>query len=356
VPSSQFPREEGTAHLPLELREELHASSKVISIGPQGERTLYALWGTSKLGEPMFALVYDLPVLVVAPRTKLKKEMDDVRIFLAQSSGRDDFEIGPGPHPNEPPDVFAEVAGHKVGIETTQLLMPSAAAAKNLTSISRAKVFEQLRDHLLSRSAQLKGALRQHRGRVLYIWFASPDSVARGMPPRQSALETVIQFLKDSYPPDRIPQGPSPKVAPKNSVAWSGDRQIGVTWADLPRGYVSTTTKMLGFEIGLSYNAEVSRGDVRNELRRLLEQHDHPTSEVVLVTLNGSLASGLYFPSSHLVSRLLFEDPDPLSGWVPRHVTRVVIHDPADPESIDGLWGPRLGKASSGPCCFRHRR
>jgi hypothetical protein len=328
--SSELPPRGHPCLFPLEVREELHASSLVANFGPQGEQAFYAVWGTSKSGEPRFALAFDHPIQVAPPRDKLTKEMDDVRTFLTQNHREDDFNLSPGPHPNQPPDVFADRGGQRIGIEATQLLMPSDEGRGNLTSISRAKVFDQLRDDLLSRSARLKGGLRQHRGHILYIWFAGQDSVARGMPCRKTSVDDLEALLKTSHPPQAIGPGPLPPQAPPDSVRWSKDRQIGVSWGDLPRGYISTTTRMLGFELGLAYNAEVSQSDVRTELRRLLEQHDHPAAQLVLVTVNASLASGTYFPSSHLLSRMVFEDPDPLQGWTPQNAEGVVVHDPAD--------------------------
>ena len=104
-------------------------------------------------------------------------------------------------------------------------------------------------------------------------------------------------------------------AAPSNvtDVAqWSSDRSVYFTWTQLPRWYSSRFCHRIGFELALGYHATVSRTDLRNELRRIIEDHDSPDTETLVVTVNAPMRSGLEFPTSAVVACMLFEEDQAL--------------------------------------------
>jgi hypothetical protein len=130
-----------------------------------------------------------------------------------------------------------------------------------------------------------------------------------------------------------------PAAADPGSVAWNADQSIGVTWADLPDGYESTFFALLGFELALVHGQAIRLADARAELRRVVEQHDTTAADVLVVSTNTALRSGLYFPSSKFVADMLFDDVDPLGGCSPANIGRVVLHDPDEPGRVRWLHG-----------------
>jgi hypothetical protein len=86
----------------------------------------------------------------------------------------------------------------------------------------------------------------------------------------------------------------------------------------------------MGFELALGYHATVTRTDLRNELRRLIEDHDSGRTDTLVVTVNAPLKSGLEFPSNKLAADMLFDDEQPLDGWAPAGITSIALHDQSE--------------------------
>lgn len=102
-------------------------------------------------------------------------------------------------------------------------------------------------------------------------------------------------------------------------------RNLIFTWTQLPPWYQSPFYNRMGFELALGYHATVTRSDLRDELFRLIDDHDGQETETLVVTLNAPVRSGLTFPSSGLIAKMLFEDEQPLEGWTPAHIERVAL-------------------------------
>ena len=63
------------------------------------------------------------------------------------------------------------------------------------------------------------------------------------------------------------------------------------------------------------------------QLQRLVEQHDKPGFDVLLITLGTPTRAGWCFPSAGLLSAALQAVPDPLNGLAPKHVERLAVYD-----------------------------
>lgn len=314
-------------------------STHAVMAHTQGLQTLHGYVGQEEDGEPVVVIVADIPTQVRSPVNKAETELLDVRRFL-MDLGHDEAPLVPGGQPNSPPDTIATIRGEQVRIEAAQLHLPRQSGRKNNTHASRYFAFEQLRRTLIAQSTRLNGALRQHRGYVVYVWFGDPLAVAGARFPTR-APEALIDLLRRARPP-AAPRGPLPQQASDGTVAWNADKTVGVSWGNLPPEYDSGFATALGFELGLSYNVTIRSREVAAEVQRIVTDHDSSAVDVLVISTNAAMANGLYFPSAHFVADLAFDHPNPLDQCNPQHLKRVALHDPAAPGRLRWLVGDGL--------------
>jgi hypothetical protein len=340
TPSMREPR---VPYFPLVVDEEFEQERQVAAHGTLGALSLLGSMGIATANrEPMVVIVAEIPNMVRPPMDKSAQELRDLLDFARREvPSVEDDALAPGPDPNAPPDAVLELPQGAVRLEAAQIHVPATNTMG--TNMSRWAIFERLRASLISRSAVLAGALRRHRGFVIYVWFTDPtgDGVQFALPPRQDPSKGLVDLLVSSRPsePVRGVTDRLPSTAPGDAVVWSEDRQVGISWADLPSGYQSPFMRAFGFEIGLAGSISFKQSNVRAELCRIIKQHDTPASDVLVVSANSALRSGLHFPSTQLVSDMLFEDPDPLQGWLPDHLGGVALHDPREGHEVRWLTG-----------------
>ncbi len=322
--------------LPFSVEKTL-TSSHAVMAQTRGLQTMHGYVGNEEDGEPVVVIVADIPTQVRPRLDKGETELLDVRRFLIDL-GHGDAPLVLGAHPNSPPDTIATIRGEAVRVEAAQLHLPQQPGRKNNTHASRYFAFEHLRNTLIARSTQLSGALRQHRGYVVYVWFGDPLAVAGARFPIRTP-EPLIDLLRKAQPPPPAPVGPLPKPAQDGVVAWNEDKTIGVSWGNLPAEYNSGFATALGFELGLSYNVTIRSREVAAEIQRIVADHDSPEADVLVISTNAAMANGLHFPSAHFVANLAFDHPDPLSNCEPQHLKGVALHDPAAPGRVKWLIG-----------------
>lgn len=326
------------------LEHGLEADKQIMVVGAQREVIVAGMAGNDlSTGERMVYISADTPQQVRQPLDKQAAELLDVQRFLAHEYPNALVEVRPGPQPNQPPDVMATVNHEELHVEAAQLLAPaSSAASKQLTSPSRWREFTKTREELMRRCRPLSSRLRRHRGTVVHVWYASPETflTGTGLPSLKTGPDDTIALLSSVAPPPPPPWRIGlPASAGPGSVAWNADQTIGVTWADLPAGYASTFFALLGFELALVHGQAIRLADARGELRRIVEQHDTAAADVLVVSTNTALRSGLYFPSSKFVADMLFDDVDPLGAWSPANIARVALHDPDEPGHVRWVHG-----------------
>jgi len=303
------------------VEEEFEQDRLVVAYGPYQELSLLGSVGAATSDrDPMVVVAAEIPNRVRPPMTKGQQEMSDLwDLVRREVPGAPADGLIPGPHPNSAPDAILKLPTGVVRLEAAQLHVPATNALG--TNMSRWAIFDQIRSSLIMRSAALAGALRQHRGFLIYVWFM--DRARRdphfSLPPRKDPAHEIVGLLRGSRPSATVQRGgrQQPDPAPEDVVAWSGDHSIGVSWGDLPAAYQSPFVEAFGFELGLAGSITFKRSHVRGELHRIIEQHDTAASDVLVVSVNSALRTGLHFPSTQLLSDMLFEDPDPLQGWVP---------------------------------------
>jgi hypothetical protein len=283
--------------------------------------------GGDQPGEPVLVVAFDFPQQSTAAVSKPVQETRDVDAFL-----RDAVPVGrvTGPsvvNPNDPPDVLAYIDGTEVGIEATQFIPPDSELDHSKSIVGRWIAFERFRDMVLK---QDPNTLARHQGLLAVMHFGglSSASATQRLPPKRANLGSAIAALRTAEPVVREGNSAaSPKFNQSDVIHWSSDKSVFFTWAALPPWYSSPFCDQMGFELALGYHATVTRSDLRDELRRVITDHDNERTEFLVVTVNAPLRSGLEFPVGGLIAMMLFEDEQPLNGWTPSHVKRIALHN-----------------------------
>lgn len=315
--------------LPFYVDEQLTVDTQ-LALVDKGVPRLSAVLGRSvATGERVAQITHDLPSLS-APLSKQDQELRDVLAFV-----RDVLDpaaaVGHAvrPNPNDPPDTLVLLNGRTYAVEAAQLVMPDAR--RGAAPISAWHVFETLRAQLLQAAEQDSVSLQQHKGTIVFVFFVDKQNPTKVTLPHRRP-DDLVSLLRASTPSKPIADGPMPNPAPHDVVAWSPDQEVGITWGDLPAGYSSPTVTALGFELVLAHTVLTRMTFLCAELRRVIEQHDSAANDLLVITVNAPLRSGLHFPAAGVISKLLFEDAtaDLLGGWRPRALKNVVLHDPVE--------------------------
>lgn len=334
------------AFLPMQLDVAIESDAVFAAWNSTGMMVTLGIRGIQRdSGEPVVFFACDVPEAVRAPMDKPEQELRDVEealtYLLTEPESPELISVVPGPHPNDPPDVIANLSDGSLACEAFQLHMP-ATGHKGNVSPGREARFDRLRSQLIAQAAQVRTTVQAHVGSVVYVWFGDPGAPADVRQPDRDAANLIDLLQANSPPSGPPPTDPWPTTAPPDHVQWNTDKTLGLTWSSLPPPYVSDFRSAFGFELALVHGVTIRRSDITAELRRLVEQHDRPVTDLLIVSVNVSYRSGLYFPSSKALADLLFDGPDPLGGWIPTNLTRIVVHDPADPGRVRWLLGQSI--------------
>jgi hypothetical protein len=281
---------------------------------------------TTASGEPVYSVMFDFPQQTAPRMDKPTQEVRDVDAFLQDAVPAARITSACIRNPEDPPDVLAFVDGSEFGIEATQFLPPDSELDPSNSVVGRWMTFDGFRDKVYE---QDPNTLSQHRGLLVVANFGRIDaSAGERLPPRRSNLGSTIAALRTAVPVVREGSDAAQATLDESEVLqWSSDRSMFLTWTALPPWYSCDFYDRMGFELALGYHATVTRTDLRNELRRLIEGHDSGRTDTLVVTVNAPLKSGLEFPSNKLAADMLFDDEQPLDGWAPAGITNIALHD-----------------------------
>jgi hypothetical protein len=162
----------------------------------------------------------------------------------------------------------------------------------------------------------------------VYVSFGGEGSLDR--PFRRTddqAAEDLVQTLRDYRPdPTRMHvEGPSlPERAPDPGTVRSPS---GASLYAMPlvSGVPGTILFALrGFEVGLAFSSTHTAESVWEEIARLINDHDQPGVDELLISVGAPNQHGQVFPSDEAVARFAIAHPGQVR--VPTHVRRVVMH------------------------------
>lgn len=321
--SARISRSGPMALFPLQATADTKIERSTVSFDPPGIPRLMGTVGhIIDSGERIAYFSMELPIRV-SPVTLQQQEIRDVASALRSGLRLifEDDSITSGRSPNDPPDVILNYLGERWQIETAQVHMPGSGKGNE---VSRWMEFARLLDRILVDAPRLKSKLRAHRGHVLYVGFGNRERPAIAAGPRVDYAE-FLQFLAEHAPPKvELPVG-VPNDAPTGHLVRSDDGRFNMTWVRGSTG--SLLERMLGFDLGLMYATDVTESRLRGELRRIVDDHDHPVNDLVILALGMPTGSGWQFPSSSLLADLALNDPRLPDDITTNHLHNIALFD-----------------------------
>jgi hypothetical protein len=286
----------------------------------QAPRVLVALAQTSD-GEPAFSIAMEWPITwlrTVEPLPKFEHEALLLRRFSSDQAlvtGRHAYgRLEPGA---DPPDATAITDGGSIGVESTALTAGDRRGAHGLFMNLR----RRLQEHEPAAFANLAG-------HTVYVWFDS-DGSPIGLPHRRSdedAIRELMQALADYRPQtDQLNQTTMPQTMPDLGLE---ETDAGAKFYAVPIVNAAPGTMLFtlaGFELGLAHTSFVTARGAWDEVQRLVDKHDQPGVDMLVITAGGPDVRGMIFPGEGLLGSFIVSNPLGL----PRpseHIKRIVLH------------------------------
>lgn len=276
--------------------------------------------GEPKQKEVKIAFEWPLPYWTVAGGPLAKGTLEKLhlqryctdRLYVDGVLPYEDLTTG-----DDPPDFSARLPdGSQVGVDVTQLAVAGRIAAQ--------VQFEQVQAAILDCSLSNLSHLRGH---FLYMWFTDPSG--DGRPHRQSESVAKTLAALRAYRPDTSWANepmPPPGTKAKSDVqaVSNGCRFYAVELRDAVPA--SAFYEATGFELVLAYQSTHNVNAALKELRRLVDKHDKPEIQHLVVTVGGPKANGVAYPSESILFDAGIQAGYPRLEPAPRHLTKVVIH------------------------------
>jgi hypothetical protein len=236
-----------------------------------------------------------------------------------------------------PPDFEAELPGAaNLAVDATQLTVADRIAAQ--------AQFERVTAAVLAAPRRDFAHLRGH---FLYLWFSQPEG--DGRPHRNSeAVDGIVAALRE-YEPDtswteRDTSG-LPEQMPETDLqsTSSGCNFYAVKLRNAVPA--SAFFAEMGFELVLAYQSTHRQDAAWLELRRLVDRHDKPEIDHLVVTVGGPKSNGLAYPSETLLFDAALALGVPSLRPEPKHLSKVVLHSWGDGRILDiypepVIWPP----------------
>lgn len=295
--------------------------------GPQlGAVTL--IGHVTETGEPLTVLAMETPVPVVPVQTELPKGVME-RIHLERF--RSDYLNATGDLPfdrvtagSDPPDFVVDTDDGTEGIDCTVLAIEDRRRAYSLFAHLRARLLELADDTNLDHL----------RDSVVRVWFGPGNE----LPPKRSdinAVEALVETLRSAElnreritgVSREISQEGFPQRFPEGGAAifWTPDGQAGFQIVPVNSGELGGEfAEQTGFACELSMSTEVRESQVREEYRRLVEQHDQTGTDHLLITLGAPDRSGVRYPAEEQLLSLITEDVVTVDRT--NHIRTVTLH------------------------------
>jgi hypothetical protein len=84
---------------------------------------------------------------------------------------------------------------------------------------------------------------------------------------------------------------------------------------------------MLDFDLGLMYATDATETTLRNEVLRIVRDHDHPENDLLILSIGASTDRGWKFPSSALLADLAFNDSQLPDTMATNHLRNVALFE-----------------------------
>jgi hypothetical protein len=177
---------------------------------------------------------------------------------------------------------------------------------------------------------------------MVYVWFPGTTGMRFPFKPNdEAAIDELLHALLAYQPsPNQLvvlgDALPDPAPDPGMVTTPSGASFYAAPFFNsAPDTLFAATT---GFELGLAYTTAHSQTTARAELTRLVQKHDKPGVDWLLISAGAPNRDGQTFVTEEVVGHFLLDHPQPLA--TPKHIRRVTIHFWSTGEARDLLPAP----------------
>lgn len=274
-------------------------------------------------GASLFCFLYESPLeIFYAPRPISKDQEEGL---LLERLRTDDLRrgipiMGKVRRGEEPPDFVVETDKGLHGLDFTRFSIAERMQAQAL--------FRRLRERLLKSPREDFAHLM---GATIYLWF---DHQGLSSFPQESDedVDALVVALKN-YEFD-------PEISVGQVIDGPPDQLGDVGKRDSGRGAHFLATPMrggspssffylaMGFELGLAYQTDHDLQSAWSQIRRLVDRHDKPEIETLVITVGAPDRHGFLYPSE--TSLMIFALEGALPELQPRHLKAVNVHFWAD--------------------------
>jgi len=194
---------------------------------------------------------------------------------------------------DDPPDFKVRLPEDKSrGVDLTQLTFGKRRAAQAR--------FERIRQSVLDAP---RWEFAHLQGHMIFIWFTSESDLAAPGTDTEG-VDDVLSALR-GYSPDtswtKLPSTDTPEMLPVEELAVD---PAGFTFYAVEFEHAvpaSEFFELRGFELGLAFQTRHSVAEAWSELRRIVQKHDKPKIDDLIVSVSGPSKSGLMFPSDEML-------------------------------------------------------
>lgn len=308
--------------LPVEIKAGLQVSRLVVRGAPWFPPPLQGMAGHDiATGELRLVITSEAPMHAVPLSTPISKE-DLEELHLQKFCV--DFCLAQGVFPyrnarrgGEPPDFIVDGEHVGVRLDCTQFAVATRRQAHALFTAVRTALFEAPSsdyEHL--------------RGLMVFVWAegkrGSTDLPPRS-PERQVFLDALCRYRFNPEAGVTTGLGPMPLVASHMDIQ-SADG--GWRFLATPIGISAPASPFFqrnGFELAFHYPTDHRAQDLWDELARLIQKHDKPEVDELLVTIGAPDRSGFIYPGELVLHDFMLENVQSMTLSL-QHLKRVFVH------------------------------
>jgi hypothetical protein len=275
-------------------------------------------------GQPALALTYEWPMTWLRSAERVDKftlEWLFLRRFSTDrrlATGEHAFsQVERGP---DPPDATVVTNAGKLGVESTAMTIGDRRGTYAL--------FQRIRKRL---AAYDPVSFEKLAGHLVYVWFNTDGQPETDRPFKKSdeaAADDLVRALA-SYSPRgedlKVTLAPTPESVPELPLVTT---TAGASFYAVPMVMSVPATPLFaanGFELGLAYTSMLTASAAWTEVQRLIDSHDKPGVDLLLITASGPDANGQIYPAEEGFAEFVVEHPGGLLRE-PEHIKSVILH------------------------------
>ncbi|WP_428953076.1 hypothetical protein [Streptomyces sp. cg35] len=322
-PGSQ-PEQSHMILLPIRLHENRTVEGLDFVPSPWGAPLAAALRGKGDDGQPWLAIANETPVSwlrVGTPIPKAELEILHLQRLATDhrsSTGGELYDaIDPVVPGEDPPDIYAHVAGSKIGWELT-------AFSNSSRRYAQALFFEVSRRLALQQRHRIGHLTGYH----ISMWFGASDDPA-GLPfkvNKQSSYDRLIDALVAHHPdPNQfLVKGSGPPMQLTNADPVRTPDDVNFMSIPLLGGSpASGLFSMTGMSVGLAFQSDHFASQEWANLRKVVERKDKPANNCLLISAGAPDVMGRCFVAEEILANFMIDHPEGISA---NHLTSVVLH------------------------------